>query len=60
MPACYKKGKEQGLWYEIKCLEETIKIKKQLDKDASFEKGILRAYKKLTEKDYQKPFLQSS
>lgn len=60
MPVCYKKGREQGLWYEIKCIEETIKIKKQLGKDASFEKGILRAYKKLTEKDYQKPFLQSS
>jgi len=44
--SCHRKYHETGLWYEIKCIEETIEIKKQLGKDARFEKSLLRAFKK--------------
>lgn len=50
--ACYQKGKEQGLWYEIKCLEDVIILKEKLDKDASFEKGLLKSYRQYSETDY--------
>ena len=49
---CYHKGLEKGLWFEIKCLEDIVASKKKQGKDASFEKGILKAYKKLTEREY--------
>lgn len=49
---CYQKGKEQGLYYEIKCLEDVIAIKKKLGKDATFEKGLLKSYRKYSERDY--------
>lgn len=56
---CYRKGYEKGLWYEIQSITETIEIKRQLGKDASFEKGLLKAYKKYSEEDYRKPVEQS-
>ena len=31
---------------EIQCVEETIRIKEQLGKDASFEKGLVEEWKK--------------
>lgn len=46
MPDCYREGYERGLWYEIKCIAETIKGMESRGEDASFEKGILRAFKK--------------
>ena len=49
---CYRKGHERGLWFEIKCIEECIAIRKELGKDVSFEKKILQSYKKYSEKDY--------
>ena len=52
MPLCYQKGKEQGLWYEIKCIKDTIAILEKLGKDCKFEKGLLKSYQKLTESDY--------
>jgi len=36
----------RGLKYEIKCVEGTIKIKEQLGKDAKFEKGLVREWKR--------------
>ena len=50
---CYRKGYERGLWYEIQSIAETIEIKKKLGKDTSFEKGLLKAYRKYSEKDYR-------
>jgi len=51
---CRKKGKERGLWFEIKCLEDTIEAKGKVGKDASFEKEILEAYRKYRTEDYNK------
>lgn len=51
---CYKKGSERGLWFEIKSIEEIIAIKKDLGKDTSFEKRLLRSYKKYSETEYAK------
>ena len=45
MPECRRKGHETGLWYEIKCLEETIAIKEKMGEDAKFERGLLRAFR---------------
>lgn len=44
--ACHAKGKESGIWYEIKCVKETIIAKEKTGEDASFEKGLLRAWSK--------------
>ncbi len=49
---CYKRYAEKGLWFEIQSIIKTIAIKEKQGKDASFEKGILKCYKKLTEEDY--------
>lgn len=52
MGICKRKGNERGLWYEIKCLEENIALKKTLGKDVRFEESLLRSYRKSSEKDY--------
>ena len=39
----------RGLKFEIKCVEETIAIKKRLGKDASFEKGLVKEWKRYLE-----------
>ena len=49
---CYKRYTEKGLWFEIQSIQKTIAIKEKQGKEASVEKGILKAYKKLTEEDY--------
>jgi len=49
---CYRKGYEKGLWFEIKCIKQDIASKTQRSVDCHFERGILKAYEKLTEKDY--------
>ena len=51
---CHKKGHERGLWYEIKCMEETIELKEKNGKDASFEKEILEAYRNFKSEDYDR------
>ncbi|MFC1965192.1 hypothetical protein ACFLWG_04260 [Chloroflexota bacterium] len=43
---CYRKGHEQGLWYQIQEIEKNIALKESMGKDATFEKGILKSYKK--------------
>lgn len=50
--ACHLKGRETGFWYEIKCLEDIITSKKERGMDASFEEGILKSYRKYSEKSY--------
>lgn len=42
----YRKGYERGMWYEIKTLEDTIKLKQEMGKNTDFEKGILKSYKR--------------
>lgn len=49
---CHRKGQERGLWFEIKCIEETIALREKLGKDTSFEKSLLKSYKKYSERDY--------
>ena len=51
---CYLKNKERGLWFEIKCLEDTIEAKEKSGQDVSFEKRILKAYKKYKAEDYDR------
>jgi len=51
---CRKKGKERGLWYEIKCLEDAIEAKEKSGKDASFEKMLLKEYRKYKAEDYDR------
>ena len=51
--ACHQKFKETGLWFEIKCLENDIKSKESRGEDTSFEKKLLRSYKKYTEEDVE-------
>lgn len=45
MPDCYRKGKESGLWYEIKTIEDTIRGKEAAGKDATFEKSLLTSFR---------------
>ena len=60
MPICKAKGREVGLWYEIKIIEDIIKSKESRGEDVSFEKRILKSHRKYSEKDYAvKPILQA-
>ena len=43
---CKTKYKEQGAWFEVKCLKDLIALKESKGKDTSFEKGLLKAWKK--------------
>jgi len=45
MTDCYRKNFERGLWYEIKCIENTIRRKLARGADASFEQDILTGYR---------------
>lgn len=51
---CYRKGYEKGLWYEIKTLEDLIHNPQAGEKDREYAKTLVRAYRKLSEKDYQR------
>lgn len=44
--ASHTKGKERGIWYEIKCVKETIIAKEKDGEDATFERDLLKAWKK--------------
>ena len=39
-------NKEQGVWFEIKCIADVIKSKEAKGKDASFERGLLASWAK--------------
>ena len=45
MTDCHQKGKETGLWYEIKCLEDDLKSPRISVEHRKFLKGILKSYK---------------
>ena len=40
MTDCYVKGRENGLWFQIKSLEDNIALKESMGKDATFEKDF--------------------
>ena len=46
MSDCHRKGHETGLWFQIQTVEEIIAIKEKKGEDVSFEKRILRSWKK--------------
>lgn len=48
MPAtnCRAKGRECGAWYEIKCVQDVIRSKEAKGKDASFERKLLKSWRK--------------
>lgn len=52
---CHQRYKETGLWFEILCLKNAIADKEKHKADASFEKGILKSYRKYSEGTYQRP-----
>ena len=43
---CHQKGKETGAWYEIKCVQDIIRDKEANGEDASFERELLKSWKK--------------
>lgn len=53
--ASERKGYEKGMAYEIKCVEEVIAYRKAHDMDCKYEKKLLSAWKKLSERDYGSP-----
>lgn len=56
---CYQKGKERGLWYEIKCIEDVVANKKARGDNAPFEKRLLKSYGQYSEADYSQCQLDS-
>ena len=52
---CKTKYKEQGVWFEVKCLKDLIALKESRGKDTSFEKDLLKAWKKDPSKFQAKP-----
>ena len=44
--SCHRKGYEKGIWYDIKTVADVIKSKEAKGKDASFERGLLKAWAK--------------
>jgi len=46
MAVSYRKGYEQGLWYEIKTLEDIIALKEGKNEDCEFEKKLLKSWLK--------------
>ena len=43
---CYQKGKEQGAWFEIQCVKDSILSKETKGQDASFERRLLKSWGK--------------
>lgn len=43
---CHKKGFEQGPWYEVKCVKNTIALKEAKGLDTTFERDLLKAWAK--------------
>ncbi len=56
--ASHQKGKERGLWFEIKCLEDVIRNKTKRGEDCKFEKKILKSYRQYSERDYSQEINQ--
>jgi hypothetical protein len=46
---CHQKGRERGVWYEIQCIRNDVIAKEADGEDASFERSLLRAYKRAGE-----------
>ena len=67
MPATKAKGRQSGMWFELKSIAETIRIKEANGKDATFERNLLKEWSKVkgyeSAKDYLakmgKPFRQA-
>ena len=47
MPVSKAKGKEQGAWYTIKTVKDTIALKEAQGKDTKFERNLLKAWSKV-------------
>ena len=47
---------EKQLRYEIKTMQKQIDIKNSLGKDASFEAGLVKAWKKVYRKEFGKTY----
>lgn len=43
---CYSKNRERGAWFEVKCVVDLIKRKEEQKLDASFERNLLKAWKR--------------
>lgn len=41
---CYQRGRERGPWFEIKTVKEIIIWKEANNKDASFERKLLKSW----------------
>lgn len=48
----YRPGHEKGIWYELVCIRQTIAGKEAKGKDASFERGLYKAW--LKDSEYSK------
>ena len=55
---CKIRGKERGLRFEIKALEEIIARNTAPQKDLDYAKVLLKSYQKFSEKDYAARVLQ--
>ena len=44
MPQCKVKGKEKGVWFEIKSVADIIKSKELKGQDANFERNLLKSW----------------
>lgn len=49
---CHQKGRESGLFFELKCLEDLIASSTISEKERAFAKKILRSYQGCSEKNY--------
>ena len=49
---CRIKGRERGLFFEIRVLEEMITRDTASQKDLEYAKVLLKSYQKFSEKDY--------
>ena len=47
MTVCKTKGHEKGAWFEIKCIKDIIISKESKGQDASYERGLLKAWAKV-------------
>ena len=54
---CYRKGFEQGAWYDIKCVRDVIKLKEARGKSTKFERALLKSWSKY--EGYEKANQQS-
>jgi len=50
---CKARGRERGLWYEIKVLEDMIARNKAPQDQLDYAKILVKSYKKYSEADYE-------